>query len=382
LRFNLFLLKLLKKENLEQKLLYWIAFNLLFAEDLGSAQIIFQRFSSVRDVFESSQNDFVGLGLSKEKMKAIRSPKTIEKALRDIDRIHKKGYTVLTIEDEDYPPYLREIFDPPYVLYGVGDLDVLRKPAVSIVGARKPSPYGRAVAEKLASELASCGLVIVSGLARGIDSAAHWGALKGGRTVAVLGSGLDNIYPRENQGLSKKIIESGAVITEYPLKSKPLGFHFPLRNRIISGLSMAVVVAEAAERSGSLISAKLALEQNREVMAVPGNITSKLSQGSNWLIKNGAKLVEGWEDVVEEIPPQIRESLVIENVKDKEESFELSLKEKDIIKYLRQDALTHVDDIVRKTGLSVSEILSVLLELELKGIVTQRPGKLFQRRWQ
>jgi len=373
---------LLKKENLEQKLLYWIAFNLLFAEDLGSAQIIFQRFSSVRDVFESSQNDFVGLGLSKEKMKAIRSPKTIEKALRDIDRIHKKGYTVLTIEDEDYPPYLREIFDPPYVLYGVGDLDVLRKPAVSIVGARKPSPYGRAVAEKLASELASCGLVIVSGLARGIDSAAHWGALKGGRTVAVLGSGLDNIYPRENQGLSKKIIESGAVITEYPLKSKPLGFHFPLRNRIISGLSMAVVVAEAAERSGSLISAKLALEQNREVMAVPGNITSKLSQGSNWLIKNGAKLVEGWEDVVEEIPPQIRESLVIENVKDKEESFELSLKEKDIIKYLRQDALTHVDDIVRKTGLSVSEILSVLLELELKGIVTQRPGKLFQRRWQ
>ncbi len=382
MRFNLFLLKLLKKENLEQKLLYWIAFNLLFAEDLGSAQIIFQRFSSVRDVFESSQNDFVGLGLSKEKMKAIRSPKTIEKALRDIDRIHKKGYTVLTIEDEDYPPYLREIFDPPYVLYGVGDLDVLRKPAVSIVGARKPSPYGRAVAEKLASELASCGLVIVSGLARGIDSAAHWGALKGGRTVAVLGSGLDNIYPRENQGLSKKIIESGAVITEYPLKSKPLGFHFPLRNRIISGLSMAVVVAEAAERSGSLISAKLALEQNREVMAVPGNITSKLSQGSNWLIKNGAKLVEGWEDVVEEIPPQIRESLVIENVKDKEESFELSLKEKDIIKYLRQDALTHVDDIVRKTGLSVSEILSVLLELELKGIVTQRPGKLFQRRWQ
>jgi len=382
LRFILFLLKLFKKKNLEQKLLYWIAFNLIFAEDLGSAQIIFQRFSSVRDVFEASRNDFVGLRLSKEKMEAIRSPKTIEKALRDIDRIHKKGYTVLTIEDEDYPPYLREIFDPPYVLYGVGDLDVLRKPAVSIVGARKSSPYGRAVAEKLASELASCGLVIVSGLARGIDSAAHWGALKGGQTVAVLGSGLDNIYPRENQGLYKKIIESGAVITEYPLKAKPLGFHFPLRNRIISGLSMAVVVAEAAERSGSLISAKLALEQNREVMAVPGNITSKLSKGANWLIKNGAKLVEGWEDVVEEIPPQIRESLVIKTVKEKEENFELSLKEKDIIKYLSQDTLTHVDDIVRKTGLSVSEILSVLLKLELKGIVTQRPGKLFQRRWQ
>ena len=365
---------------MKQDLKYWVAFNLLFAEDLASAQKIFKRFHSVRDIFQAQEKDFAGLGIKKEKIKAIKSTYIIKRAVRDLDRINKKSYTVLTIKDENYPQYLREIFDPPYVLYGVGDLDVLKDPAVSIVGARRSSPYGKAVAEKLAFELASRGLVIVSGMARGIDSIAHWGALKGGRTVAVLGSGLDNIYPREKKGLFNKIIESGAVITEYPLRSKPLGFHFPLRNRIISGLSMAVVVAEAAEKSGSLISARLALEQNREVMAVPGNVTSKLSKGTNWLIKNGAKLVDGWEDIVEELPPYVKNNIPLEPSTKAEKSADLSSMEKDVIKYLSEDTLTHIDMIVKKTELSVSEVLSVLLKLELKGMVIQSPGKFFQRK--
>jgi DNA processing protein len=366
---------------LEKNLKYWVAFNLLFCEDLVSAQKIFQRFSSVKDIFRAPKNEFAGLGLKEEKIETIKSPKTLERALRELDRINKKRYTVLTIEDEKYPQYLREIFDPPYVLYCVGNLDALKDPAVSIVGARRSSPYGRAVAEKLAFELASRGLVIVSGMASGIDSMAHWGALKGGRTLAVLGSGLDNIYPRENKKLFNKILESGAVITEYPLGTKPLGFHFPLRNRIITGLSMAVLVAEAAERSGSLISARLALEQDREVMAVPGNITSKLSKGANWLIKNGAKLVGGWEDIVEELPPHVRENLFTEPLTDQKKRISLNAKEKDIIKHLSTDTLTHIDILAKKANLSISEVLSVLLKLELKGVVVQNPGKFFQRKW-
>jgi len=366
---------------LEKNLKYWVAFSLLFAEDLASAQKVFKRFSSVEDIFEAPKNDFAGLGLKKEKINAIKSSKIIERALRELDRINKKSYTVLTMEDEKYPSYLREIFDPPYVLYCVGNLNALKDPAVSIVGARRSSPYGRAVAEKLAFELSSRGLVVVSGMASGIDSMAHWGALKGGRTVAVLGSGLDHIYPRENKRLFHKISESGAVITEYPLGTQPLGFHFPLRNRIISGLSMALVVAEAAEKSGSLISAKLALEQNREVMAVPGNVTSKLSRGTHWLIKNGAKLVEGCEDIIEELPFEARENLISEPPEDPKKNVALSAREKDIMKHLSTDDLTHIDILAKKTDLSISEVLSVLLKLELKGVVVQNPGKFFQRRW-
>jgi DNA processing protein len=256
----------------------------------------------------------------------------------------------------------------------------LKGPAVSVVGARKPSPYGRAVAERLARDLASRGLVIVSGLARGVDSIAHWGALEGGKTVAVLGSGLENIYPRENRALFEKIIEQGAVVSEFPPKSPPLGFHFPLRNRIISGLSYAVVVVEATKKSGSLISARLALEQNREVMAVPGNITSELSLGTNLLIQAGAKLVESWEDVVEELPSPLKEQLLNQKEEEMEERPSMSEQEKRVFEHLKPDSLTHVDELVDETEFSVSETLSFLLNLELKGLIYQRPGKYFQRR--
>ena len=194
----------------------------------------------------------------------------------------------MTFEDAAYPPLLREIYDPPLVLYVSGRPETLAGPAVAIVGARRPTPYGRAVARRLAGDLASRGLVVVSGLARGIDTCAHSGAVEaGGRTVAVLGSGLDEIYPPENRDLAAKVGETGAVVTELPLGAPPLGFHFPLRNRIISGLATGLVVVEAARQSGSLITARLALEENREVMAVPGNVTSGLSEGTNGLIRSG-----------------------------------------------------------------------------------------------
>jgi DNA processing protein len=195
----------------------------------------------------------------------------------------------------------------------------------------------------------------------------------------VLGSGLDRIYPKENVKLFEKIMDKGAVISEYPLTSPPLGHHFPLRNRIISGLSLALVVVEAAAKSGSLISARLALEQNRDVMAVPGNLTSEMSRGTNLLIKGGAKLVESWEDVAEELPSPLRERLLA--TKDEEEHQpEMSDQEKKIFTSLKPDCQTHVDELVEMTNLSVSEVLSLLLRMELKGLVVQNPGKFFQRK--
>lgn len=334
----------------------------------------------MEDVFHTSKRDLQALGLEEEIADALSSPNLLKRADQEIDRLEKIGYSVLTIEDEHYPNYLREIFDPPLVLYYAGDIDTLSEPSVSIVGARRPTPYGRAVAERLAHDLSVKGLVIVSGLARGIDSISHWGALKGGKTVAVLGSGLETIYPRENRPLFEKIIESGVVLSEYSLKAPPLKYHFPCRNRIISGLSIGTVVIEGTGRSGSLITARLALEENREVMAVPGNITSELSQGTNWLIKSGAKLVNDWKDVVEEFPSPLKEEILSREIKKRKEALSLSREESKIHDLLLPDALTSVDELVERSNLSVSEILTVLLSLELKELVDQRPGKFYQRK--
>lgn len=360
---------------------YWVAFNLVLAEKLRAAKKIADHFPHIRDAFEASSKDLVALGIEEDKARRIASSKILDQASREIERLEKKKYLILTLEDKEYPDYLREIFDPPYVLYCAGKVEALKGPAVSIVGTRKCSPYGRAVAERLARELACRGIVVISGLARGIDSIAHLGALKGGKTVAVLGSGLENIYPWENRRLFERIVEQGAVVSEFPLKSPALGFHFPIRNRIISGLSLALVVIEAKKRSGSLISARFALEQNREVMAVPGNVTSELNQGTNWLIKSGAKLVECWEDVAEELPSPLKEKLLSQKKEDKGKPLPMSHQERKLFELLRPDSLTHIDEILEKSDFSVSEVLSILLSLELKELISQSPGKYFQRRW-
>jgi len=365
---------------LHEKLRYWVALNLLFSDHLHALYKLSRSFPQLLQAFQAPKRELVALGIKPKIAETLLSAQLLEKAEEEITRLEKKGYRILTIADEVYPDYLREISDPPVVLFYAGDLNQLSLPAVAIVGARKPTPYGRAVAERLSADLAARGLVIVSGMASGIDSIAHWGALKEGKTVAVLGSGLDVIYPKENKRLFEQIRDAGLVITEYALKSQPLARHFPLRNRIISGLVLAVIVVEAAEKSGSLITARLGLEFNREVMAVPGNITSALSKGTNLLIKTGAKPVESWEDVVEELPPSLRESLLSKNVVKDRDLSALHPKERQIYKFLRPDTLMHVDTLVEWSGLSVSEILSHLLSLELKGLINQSPGKNFQRK--
>lgn len=356
-----------------------VALNLVLSDSLGPAQKIAARFAKLEDIFRAPADELTALGMDEAKARELVSPSLFERAGRVLDWIAKKGYFVLTCDDEDYPETLREIFDPPFVLYGAGNPEVLREPSIAVVGARRPTPYGRAMAEKLSKDLAACGLVVVSGLALGIDSLAHWGALAEGKTIAVLGSGLDDIYPRENKSLFRKIAERGAVISEFPPSMPPLAFHFPLRNRIISGLALGVVVVEATRHSGSLITARLALEQNREVMAVSGNVTSDFSRGANWLIKSGAKLVETWEDVVEEFSSPLRERFLARRTEENKKMPELSPEEKKIFNGLKVDELTHIDEIVEASAASVSEILALLLNLELKGLIHQAPGKYFQR---
>jgi DNA processing protein len=358
----------------------WVALNCVLAEYPQPFKRVVERYHPLAEVFGVGAGDLMRLGLDEKSAQKITSSWALDEARKELEKAEKKNYAVLTLEDKEYPEYLREIFDPPFVLYCAGKVEVLSELAVAMVGARKPTPYGSAVAEKLAFELASRGLVVVSGLARGIDSIAHWGAVKGGKTVAVLGSGLENLYPKENRQLFEKITAQGAVVSEYSLSSPPLGFHFPLRNRILSGLALATVVVEATRLSGSLITAHFALEQNREVMAVPGNITSELSQGTNWLIQKGAVLVRDWTDIAENLPSPLRENLLAQKREEKVSRPNLSPEDDRIFRCLKTDSLVQIDELVEQTGYSVSELLARLLAWELEGWIVQCPGKYFQRR--
>jgi DNA processing protein len=294
----------------------------------------------------------------------------------ELARLQEQDIKYVTIEDGEYPRLLRNIFDPPPALFVRGSLSRLGEQAVAVVGSRRPTPYGLAVAEKLGEELARAGLAVVSGMARGIDSAAHRGALAaGGMTVAVLGCGVDVVYPRENRRLMEEIIRSGAVVSEFPPGSPPEAWHFPVRNRIISGLSRATVVVEAAEKSGALITADLALEQGREVMAVPGPVTSPQSRGPNQLIKQGARLVEGAEDILEELGMTC---LFSAGERQSPALPRLTADEEAVYGTLSTEPLP-VDVVVEKTGLAVQQVLSALMFLEVKGLVRQFPGRLYAR---
>lgn len=361
--------------------LCWLALQLLFYGPSAAARRVVGRFAAITDVFHASRADFEGLRLDADAIEAIVTGRAVDRARRELEKIGRKAYTLLTLDDPGYPGYLREIFDPPFVLYCEGDAETLRNPAVAVVGARRPTPYGRAMAEKLAGDLAGRGCVVASGLAAGIDACAHRGALQKGRTVAVLGSGLDVPYPWENRGLQREIAGRGVVVSEFALGTPPLAENFPVRNRIISGLSIGLVVVEAARKSGSLITAKLALSQDREVMAVPGNVTSALSEGPNGLIRDGARLVASWEDVAETLPSPWRENLLARrNEKEENSGASLSRDERRLLDELPVDAALPIDELAERTDLSVSSLLALLLGLELKGAVVQHPGKEFQRR--
>jgi DNA processing protein len=283
----------------------------------------------------------------------------------------------LTFFEEDYPKNLKNIYDPPPLIFFKGQIKPEDRKAIAVVGSRKTSSYGRLVTESLVESLASGGITIVSGLARGIDSISHQVALKAkGRTIAVLGSGLDIIYPPENKKLADKIAENGAVISEFLLGTKPEGTNFPKRNRIISGLCLGVVIVEAGPKSGALLTAQHALEQNREVFAVPGDIRSQGSKGTNNLIKQGAKLVSSIDDILIELNELTSAPAKAERISMLEQA--LPKEEKDIFRLLSQEPY-HIDKISKELGLRSSEALSFLLSLELKGLVKQLPGKVFAR---
>ncbi|GAW94332.1 DNA-processing protein DprA [Calderihabitans maritimus] len=291
---------------------------------------------------------------------------------REWDRLQEYQVRLITIDDEDYPVNLKRIYDPPPVLFVKGTIKKEDEQAIAIVGSRRATAYGRKVAQKLAQELVLNGFCVVSGMARGIDTCAHQGALQGGgRTIAVLGSGINVVYPRENDQLMESISENGAVISEFPLDTQPEPGNFPVRNRIISGLAWGTLVVEATERSGSLITVDFALEQGRDVFAVPGPITSPCSKGTNNLIKQGAKLVETVADILEEygIKPFF-------SGEDRKGNISLDKIEKEVLQLVSSEPV-HVDELQKLTGLSISRLNSILMFLELKGLVRQLPGKYY-----
>ncbi len=287
----------------------------------------------------------------------------------------------ITIDDEEYPKNLRNIYDPPQALHLNGEILPEDDIAVALVGSRNASIYGLEACEKLAYELASSGITVVSGMARGIDTAAHRGALKArGRTIAVLGSGHNMVYPPENEKLYKEIAKSGVVITEFEEDTPPLKYNFPKRNRIISGISLGVVVVEAAQNSGALITANFALEQGREVFAVPGKINSTTSRGTHELIKDGAKLVQSAEDIVEELNISKR-PVDDDKSTSKPDGIEIKLSEYERSIYeLLSDEPCHIDEIVGRANIALSKTSQILLNLELKRLVRELPGKNYIRK--
>ena len=290
----------------------------------------------------------------------------------ECEKLARSGAVVLDILSESYPRLLMEIADPPPYMYLSGEVNG-SETAVAIVGSRRASQYGLCTATRLARDLASRGVTVVSGMARGIDTAAHWGALKGGgRSIAVLGCGIDVLYPPENGALREALAKGGAVLSEFPLGTGPLAENFPRRNRIISALSRGVVVVEAGEASGSLITAHYALEQGREVFAVPGNVTCSGSRGVNGLIKQGAKLVEGVEDILDEL----RIEAPAGSVSPAPPSFSLTPQEAELYLLLCRGP-SQIDDIIVQSALTAGEVSATLLRLELKGAIMQLPGKRF-----
>ncbi|MEW6715228.1 MAG: DNA-processing protein DprA [Nitrospirota bacterium] len=359
---------------------YWLALNLL--PDIGPvlARRLVSAFGEPENIFNTPLGELRKVdSIGEERARSIADFKDWDVVNKELDKTNEKKVTIVVFTDMTYPESLRHIHDAPILLYVKGGIEENDKYAVAMVGSRSATEYGIRVSEKISYGLASSGLTVVSGMARGIDSASHRGALKAkGRTIAVLGSGIDVIYPPENRGLMEKIATSGAVISEFPMGTKPDKNNFPRRNRIISAMSVGVIVVEAAVDSGSLITVGYALEHGKEVFAVPGNITSAGSKGTNDLIRKGAKLIENAQDVIDELRPQLKGVISEDkfNAKTKKPVPEMTDSEKILYACLDSEP-KHIDDIIRKTERSSSEALSILLSLELKGIVKQIDGKRF-----
>jgi DNA processing protein len=373
----------------------WVELNMTPGIGPRAAAKLLERFGSAEAVYSATRAELEHLRLIPEAIDTIIARDLQATAEAEIRAVRKLGGDILLLDDGVYPSSLREIYDPPIVLYVKGAWsECLDRPCIAVVGSRRCSTYGQNSALMLARDLAQRGVTVVSGFARGIDAAAHRGALEaGGRTVAVLGTGIDEYYPRDHKKLAEEILGSGgAMVTQFPLGTPPVSENFPYRNRIISGLSLGIVVVEAAENSGSLITARLAIEQNREVFAVPGNITSRNSFGTNYLIKGaGAKLVQQWQDIATELPPQVAAKLLPPpfGEKSKEKSLAdrlafvpegLSGNETSVFKLLTADDPAHIDSLIDRSKLPISDLTAALLKLEMRELVRALPGKCFVRK--
>ena len=348
------------------ELKYWVAFSGI--PGVGRVRIaqLKDHFGSLQDAWNAPDGKLKQAGLDSRSADALVTLRPRISVDDEMERLERHGVDALICEGPAYPSRLKEIYDYPPVLYVRGKLPADDEPCLAIVGTRRPTVYGRQVTEEIVADLARSSITIISGLARGIDSVAHRTALDaGGKTVAVFGSGLDIVYPGENAKLAQAIAEHGALVSEYPLGVKPKAENFPLRNRIMSGLSLGVLVVEAGERSGALITAQQAMEQNREVFAVPGSILSPVSQGTNRLIQEGAKLVRNHTDILEEL----NLTTVVQQAEIKEFSPANEV-ESAILKQLGPEP-NHIDEICRRSGLTMSEVSSTLAMLELKGIARQ-----------
>lgn len=342
---------------------------------------LIDRFGSPEKALQAVELDLQDIeGMTRTLVRRMKTHRIQPSVRQDMALAAQKGVRIVTMADPDYPALLLQIPDPPPFLYVRGMLESQDK-AVAVVGSRIATGYGLSMAARLSAELAACGVTVVSGMARGIDTAAHEGALQsGGRTVAVLGSGLAEVYPAENRGLFQSIIRHGAVVSEFPMLTKPEPHNFPIRNRIISGMSYGTVIVEAAKKSGSLITARLAAEQNREVFAVPGSVQSFKSIGTHTLIKQGAKLVENAQDVLEEIAGSLFEGV---RPPDRRPSMGKQppalTAEEAIVCGAMEPYPVHIDDLGRKLSMPPGKLASILLQLELNGIVEQSPGNFFAR---
>jgi len=360
---------------------YWVWLSSLEKISAYNLNLLLKHFNSPYNLYITSEKELRQLTFITEAIiQQLIDKKLKDSTSRHLDNIAKNNIKIVTINDELYPYYLKNIYDPPAVLYYKGEI-IENEKAISVVGSRKATSYGIETAEKLAYELACLGITVVSGMARGIDSSAHEGALKAGsRTIAVLGCGLDVVYPKENKNLMDSIISNGVVISEYLPGIMPLQRNFPARNRIISGISLGVVVVEAAANSGSLITAEFALEQGRDVFALPGNINRINSEGTNMLIKDGAKLVMGIDDIIDELTLyNLREKNKLKSINDQIKFKGLDKEERRIVECLKLEPM-YIDVLSGATGLNIKHINSVLTMLELKGIIEQLPGKMYKIR--
>ena len=380
--------------------LYWLALKLVPGLGARTAGKLLDRFRTPQAVFRASRTELEAAGVSGAVAQSIASGCSFEEAADQQAKMLETETFAVTIGDPRYPALLREIFDPPILLYARGRLELLQELMLGVVGTRRPTPYGINVSERLSADLSHAGLAIVSGMARGIDTAAHRGALSvSGGTVAVLGCGVDVVYPSENRKIMAEIAIKGLILSEFPMGAAAFPQNFPIRNRIISGMSLGVLIVEGAQYSGSAITARLAMDQGREVFAVPGNITSKLSWCPNLLIKQGARLVQDWNDVVSELPAESRRHL-IDRGRQKileqsgatppaetasllgDSTRELDQTARRALEALQVDVAIHLDDLIEKIeDISPSELIAALFELEMLGLVKQLPGKNFVKVW-